>query len=310
MQAQTTSRVLMIRPAAFGPNPETSTTNSFQGAALGNLAEIAERGRAEFDAVVAKLRAAGVDVYVFEDTLEPRTPDAIFPNNWFSTHGDGTVVLYPMQPLSRRSERRPELFASLSQDHGFHITRFVDFTHLEREGLYLEGTGSVVLDHTESIAYASLSARTRGPVLERFAGALGHDTVSFRATDHDVPVYHTNVVLSIGRDFAILAEEMISDEEERKLVRRRLEDSGHEIIPISREQCRQFAGNVMSLRTKDGDPVIVVSRTAWNAYDETQKRRFGELGTVIGVDIPTVETVGGGSVRCMIAELFLPRAQG
>jgi hypothetical protein len=306
-RSQTTSRVLMIRPAAFGTNPETLGTNAFQGVPLGSPAEIHARARAEFDAFVSRLRVVGVEVFLFEDTVDPRTPDAIFPNNWFSTHSDGTVVLYPMQPASRRSERRPDLFDSLAEDHGFQISRYVDFTDAEAEGLFLEGTGSLVLDHLGRIAYAALSARTRAPLLERFGGALGYQVQPFRASDRGMPVYHTNVVLSIGRAFAVIAEELIDDAEERALVHRRLEDGAREVIAITREQCRAFAGNLLELKSTTGDPVIVISGSAWASLDRDAKARIERYGTMLVCDVPTIEQAGGGSVRCMIAEIFLPK---
>jgi len=297
----------MIRPAAFGANPETVATNAFQGVPLGTPAETHARARAEFDGFVSRLRVVGVEVYLFEDTVDPRTPDAIFPNNWFSTHSDGTVVLYPMQPVSRRSERRPDLFDSLAEDHGFQISRYVDFTDAEEEGLFLEGTGSLVLDHLGQVAYAALSARTRAPLLERFGGALGYQVQPFRASDRGLPVYHTNVVLSIGRSFAVLAEETIDDDAERALVRRRLEDGGREVMTISRDQCRAFAGNLLELKSTGGDPVIAVSTTAWASLGRDLRARLEQHGAMLVCDVPTIEQAGGGSVRCMIAELFLPR---
>ncbi len=297
----------MIRPAAFGANPETVATNAFQKAPLGTPEEIHARAVQEFDDLVDRLRVVGVDVYVFEDNLDPRTPDAVFPNNWFSTHADGTVVLYPLQPLSRRLERRPDLFDSLADDHSFQITRFVDFTDGEAEGLYLEGTGSVVLDHIGRVAYAALSARTRAPILERFGGSIDYEIQMFRASDRGMPVYHTNVVLSIGRAFAVLAQEMIDDEEERALVIQRLEEGAREVIPITREECRAFAGNILELKSASGDAVIAMSGGAWEAIGRETRTKLERHGSMVIADVPTIESAGGGSVRCMIAELFLPR---
>jgi hypothetical protein len=298
----------MIRPAAFGPNPETAATNSFQGTPLGSPEEVHRRALAEFDELVDRLRVVGVEVYVFEDTVDPRTPDAIFPNNWFSTHADGTVVLYPLQPPSRRHERRPDLFDSLAEDHGFQISRYVDFTDAEEEGLFLEGTGSLILDHVGRVAYAALSARTRAPLLERFGGALDYQVQSFRASDRGVPIYHTNVILSIGRAFAVLAEETIDDDAERALVRQRLEDGAREVITITREQCRSFAANIIELKGTGGDPVIAISGAAWRSLGPETRVRLERHGTMVIADIPTIECGGGGGVRCMIAELFLPKA--
>jgi len=297
----------MIRPSAFGPNPEAQATNAFFGTPVGTATEIQARALAEFDELVDRLRAHGVEVYIFSDTLDPKKPDAVFPNNWFTTHTDGTIVLYPMLAPSRRPERRPDLFDSLAEDHGFRILRFVDFTDGEAEGLFLEGTGSLVLDRPGRVAYAALSARTRSPLLERFSGALGYEVQTFRATDRGLPVYHTNIVLALGTSFAVWAEETVDDPDERRKVRERLEASARQVIPITREQCRAFAGNLLELRSVSGDPVIAVSSTAWAALDSDQRDRLGRCGNIVTADVPTIETVGGGSVRCMIAELFLPK---
>ncbi len=307
---QTTSRILMIRPAAFGPNADTLATNSFQGKPIGNPEQIHSQALAEFDVFVGRMRQYGIEVFVFEDTLDPPTPDAIFPNNWFSTHSDGTVVMYPMQPRSRRGERRPDLFDSLAEDHFFQIARFIDFTDGESAGLFLEGTGSLVLDRLGCIGYAALSARTRAPVLERFAGAFEYEIVSFRASDRGLPIYHTNVMLSLGRTFAVLAEETIDDPAERELVKSKLREGGRRIIRISREQCRAFAGNVLELKNGKGEPIIVLSAQAWGALDERSQAKLKEHGQILTAKIPTIEQFGGGSVRCMIAELFLPKFTG
>jgi hypothetical protein len=307
MRSQTTSCVLMIRPESFGSNPETRATNAFQGALDAPPPEIRRRALVEFDTLVARLREEGVEVFVFGDSLEPATPDAVFPNNWFTAHEDGTVTLYPMQPESRRGERRPDIFESLVEDHGFHVSRFLDLTDGEESGIFLEGTGSLVLDHPGRVGYAALSARTRTPLLQRFAGAFHHEIVSFRATDRGLPIYHTNVILSIGGGFAVLAEETIDDPEERARVREALQAGGRRIVPITREQVRAFAGNLLELKDGRGDPLIACSAGAWASLDATTRGRLQEHGRILAVPIPTIETVGGGGVRCMLAELFLPR---
>ncbi len=297
----------MIRPSAFGPNPETAETNTFQGNAPGTAKQIQSRALAEFDHVVDQLREVGVEVYVFGDTQDPPTPDAIFPNNWFSSHSDGTVVLYPMHAESRRMERRPDLFDSLIEDHRFLISRFIDFTDGESSGNFLEGTGSLVLDHLDRIAFAALSDRTNLPILDRFSGALDFEVHSFHAEDRGVPIYHTNVILALGRSFAILAEETIASHEERQQLRDRLRAGGRTIISISREQCRKFAGNVLELDNGRGESVIVLSDTAWESLDSSTQKAISGHGQILTAQIPTIEQVGGGGVRCMIAELFLPR---
>ena len=300
-------RVLMIRPSAFGPNPETAGTNTFQGNAPGTAKQIQSRALAEFDQFVDQLREVGVEVYVFGDIEDPATPDAIFPNNWFSSHSDGTVVLYPMHSESRRRERRPDLFDSLVEDHRFFISRFIDFTDGESAGYFLEGTGSLVLDHLNRIAFAALSDRTSLQILDRFSGALDFEMQTFHAEDRGIPIYHTNVIMALGKSFAILAEETIVNEEERQQLRERLVTGGRTVISITRDQCRKFAGNVLELANDRGESIIVFSETAWGALEPATQNAISEHGQVLTANIPTIEQVGGGGVRCMIAELFLPR---
>jgi hypothetical protein len=298
----------MIRPANFGWNDETADSNRFQR--QGSLAPDTARVRAisEFHALALALRDAGVRVHAFDDRAEPACPDAVFPNNWVSFHHDGTVVLYPMLAPTRRRERRMDLLAALEERGGFAVTRLVDLSHHELSQRFLEGTGSVVFDHVQRVAYACLSPRTDARVLGELCDELGYEPQSFTATDAcSTPVYHTNVLLAIGERLAVVcAEALASGERERVLAR--LVASGRHVLEISRGQMGRFAGNVLELRGAGGAAVLALSERAFAALGEAERERLGEAAErVIPVAIPTIEDLGGGSVRCMLAEVFLPR---
>ena len=302
---QCADAVLMIRPLCFGANPETAASNRFQQGGAGPDAPL--QARREFEGLVTALSKAGVAVHVAEDTPEPAKPDACFPNNWLSFHDDGSLVLYPLLAGSRRAERRAEPIAQL-RAAGFRITRTVDLSHWELRGEFLEGTGSLVLDRCHRIAYACWSPRTgRGP-LEDFAAQLGYRTVTFDAHGPgNQPVYHTNVLMAIGRNFAVLCSEAIQSLLERAAVQHELEQAGHELIEISNAQMNDFAGNLLALSAAGGEPLIALSATAWGSLAPAQQHALESHGTIVAVPIPTIERYGGGSVRCMIAEIFLPR---
>ena len=302
---QCADAVLMIRPLCFGANPETAASNLFQQSGAGPDAPL--KARREFEGLVTALSKANVAVHVAEDTPLPAKPDACFPNNWVSFHDDGSLVLYPLLAESRRAERREEPIAQL-RAAGFRITRTVDLSHWESRGEYLEGTGSLVLDRCHRIAYACWSPRTnRGP-LEDFAAQLGYRTVTFEARGPgNQPVYHTNVLMAIGRNFAVLCSGAIPDLQERATVQRELEQAGHELIEINNAQMNDFAGNLLALSAANGEPLIALSTTAWGSVGPAQQRALESHGTIIAAPIPTIERYGGGSVRCMIAEVFLPR---
>jgi hypothetical protein len=297
----------MVRPAAFGWNAETEDSNRFQARSALPAAELAECARQEFDAMVASLRQAGVTVHVFDDHPVPICPDAVFPNNWVSFHDDGTVVLYPMLAPSRRRERRPELLQELIRQGGYALSRLLDLSHHELAGRYLEGTGSMVLDHVARIAYACPSPRTHPAVLQEFCEALGFEPCSFEAADRGgTAVYHTNVLLAIGGRFAVICSEAVA-ERDRARVRGRLADSGRTLVEIGFEQLEYFAGNMLELRAADGVGVLVMSAQARAGLDARQLETL--LGCVDRLVVPPVhhiEQAGGGSVRCMIAEVFLP----
>jgi hypothetical protein len=295
----------MVRPACFGRNNETAASNEFQNSGeLGS--DIQGRALREFDALVSVLRAAGVQVLTMDDTLSPRKPDAIFPNNWFSTHADGTLVLYPMLAPNRRLERREADLSAALHGAGFRIDRIVDLSYREAEGKFLEGTGSVVLDRPQRIAYACLSPRTDMDVLAEFSQRLDYELVTFEAQGpRGLPVYHTNVMLALGPGFAVLCAEALPRAVQRAAVAASLSQGGHEVIEIASTQMAEFAGNLISLEANDG-PAIALSARAWSSLDTVQRAAIARCGRVITAEIPTIENVGGGSLRCMLAENFLP----
>ena len=307
-EQQSTADVLMIRPANFAANPQTAATNRFQETAAAGIGVTQSMAAAEFDGLVAALKAAGVRVHVAQDTAAPVKPDAIFPNNWFSTHADGTLVLYPMLAENRRLERRWDLIQTLSTREGFKISRTVDLTSHEAQGEFLEGTGSLVLDRVNRFAYASMSPRTDLNVLGEFAQQLDYELVTFEAVDRGgTPLYHTNVLMCIGTKFAVICSAAIR-EAERSGVLGALQSTGHEIVDLTHAQLAGFAGNMLELRDDRGNPLTALSTSAFNALEPQQRAALIRLGgPLISAPIPTIEKFGGGSVRCMLAEIHLPR---
>lgn len=308
-ERQAADAVLLVRPVAFHGNPQTADSNAFQRppAAADPAAEQAAAA-VEFDGLVEALRAAGVQTVVAEDTARPATPDSIFPNNWLSLHADGTAVLYPMMAPNRRGERRRELLERLSLEHGFRVVRVLDLSGHEQQERFLEGTGSMVLDRVNRIAYACLSPRTDLEVLAEAAQALGYEPLAFAASDaNGMPIYHTNVMMCIGADFAVLCEEAIRDTGQRAAVRRRLEDTGHEVIPISLEQMACFVGNMLELAGAGGERLLALSARALDALDASQRAALEARCRLVAAPIAAIEDGGGGSVRCMLAEIHLPR---
>ena len=305
--SQCAEAVLMVRPKHFGYNAETAQTNRFQQS--GGSEHTAAQAQAEFDAFVMALSAEGVAVCVAGDSDEPRNPDAVFPNNWVSFHADGTVVLYPMQAASRRSERRPEVVEAVVQQTGFQVRRTIDLTHHENEGRFLEGTGSLVLDHVERVAYACRSPRTHEAVAREWAEKMGFELEMFTATDQrGAPIYHTNVVMSIGTRFAVLARDNVDPADRGRLVNRL--GAGRELLAIDDAEMQAFAGNVLELGSWDeylGDMrILVMSATAQHILEARKYARlYASVDAVLGVPVDIIERHGGGSVRCMLAEVFL-----
>lgn len=297
---------MMVRPVAFASNPETLASNAFQSAATATE-EMAARARVEFDSVADALTAAGVRVHVFDGLPAGDCPDEIFPNNWVSFHADGSVVLYPMLAPSRRRERRVDILDALEREHRYTITRRIDLTSHETQERFLEGTGSLVLDRIGRVAYACRSPRTHEQVLSEFAEQLGYTPVTFGALDQDgKPVYHTNVVMAVGTSFAVVCLEAIAEPAGREAVTQWLEDSVRDIIEIELEQMHDFAANLIELEGRDGH-VIALSACALSALDDAQIRQLERHGRLVSVAIPTIETFGGGSLRCMLAEIHLRR---
>ncbi len=307
---QCAGAVLMIRPASFDYNPETAATNAMQQRASGGAAAQVEACR-EFDRYVRALSSEGVSVCVVEDTPEPPKPDAVFPNSWVSFHEDGTVVLYPMQAVNRRRERRQEVIDTVAVRLGYGVSRVIDLTHHEKEGRALEGTGSLVLDHVNRVAYASVSPRTHPAVVEEWAREMEYEPVVFEALDRKgMPPYHTNVLMSIGERVALVGSAAIL-ERDRARVLERLRASGREVVEMGHEEIEKFGGNVLEVASWDealGDcRVLVMSATARKALSPSSYERLsGCTDAVLAVPVPTIERLGGGSVRCMLAEVFLP----
>lgn len=300
---QTASSVLMIRPTQFGFNEQTAASNTYQRPPQDPAHAVRTQALSEFDALHARLVQAGVRVVTFEDLPCPHTPDAVFPNNWFSLHPDGTLVLYPMAAQNRRLERRPHLLTALQRDLGGR--RLLDLTHFEAAEKYLEGTGSLVLDHVHRVAYAALSPRTHPEVVEAYCAALDYRAVLFTTTTRrGQPAYHTNVVLSVGESAAVVCLEAIAEASQRAAVESSLRASGRTLLLITAEQMDRFAANLLELRAQDGTRLWVLSSQAHAALSPAQRQQLAYGSRIVHSPLPTIESVGGGSARCMLAELF------
>ena len=286
----------------------TAESNLFQGRSGATPDEQQALAEREFDALADALRAVGIRVIVVDDTPEPHTPDSIFPNNWVSFHADGRVVLYPMEAPNRRTERRHDVIERLDRELGFQVNEVVDLSAHEANGHYLEGTGSMVLDRTNRIAYACLSSRTQLDPLGDFAQRMDYDVVAFDAVDRNgVPIYHTNVLMNIGEAVAVICDAAIARHDQRVAVLARLEDSGHEIIRLSFDQLDAFAGNMLELRNDSGERVVAMSEQALNSLTDAQQKILHANGKIVSSPIDNIESSAGGSVRCMLAEVHLPR---
>ena len=287
----------MVRPANFGFNEQTALTNSFQNKGAN---EDVKNALIEFDAMVAKLVENGIQVTVIDDTLEPVKPDAIFPNNWFSTHQNGMLITYPMCHLNRRIERRDDIINPLKEKSN----TFIDLSELEQQNLFLEGTGSMVIDHSSNVAFAALSARTDADVLALFTEKTGIRTCAFRAfNEQGLAIYHTNVLLAITPHYAIVCMQAIA-EEDRAQVIAMFKECNKELVEISFEQMNNFAGNMLCLQNNQGKQFLVLSKSAYLSLSKVQIELFEKYYTLLVMPIHTIETIGGGSVRCMMAELF------
>jgi hypothetical protein len=302
--SQSVNSVLMVRPSCFYPNLETAADNAFQSRDQFDVDALSAAARNEFDAAVQTLRDAGVTLHVVEDTAEPEKPDAVFPNNWISTHEDGRIALFPMYSELRRRERRHDIIEELRQS--YKVTEVIDYSSLEKEGCCLEGTGSLVLDHLNKVAYVSLSNRSNPKVVRHFADDFGYEPLTFTSTDSDGrPIYHTNVMMCIGTDFATVGLDLIPNEAERRNVREHLEASGRQIIELTPEQVANFAGNAIELRDGSGQKLLFLSTRALASFQPGQLTILTSFVRLVPVTIPTIE-LGGGSARCMIATIHLP----
>jgi hypothetical protein len=298
--------ILMIRPAAFGYNAETAANNFFQENPGIPAADLQKKALEEFNRMAALLQKNEIDLLLIEDSREPPKPDAIFPNNWLSSTPDGKLFVFPMYAPSRRAEKREDIIDRLSAD--FVVKDLQDWSEFEVEGRFLEGTGSMVMDHRNQLIYAAISERTNLSVLEKFAVTNGYQAIVFLATDTaGRPVYHTNVLMSLGENFAVLCEEAIEEEWELIAVRQLLESTNHAIIPISREQMQRFAGNMLEVKNRKGESILVLSQSAFDSLRKEQKEMLEAYARLLPIPVPTIEAVEGGSVRCMMAEIFLEK---
>jgi hypothetical protein len=307
MRNQTTSQLMMVRPASFQFNIETAASNAFQKL-LENLSseEIKQKAIDEFDAYVAKLRQYGIDVLVIQDTSDPPKPDAIFPNNWISMQANGIVYLYPMCTPNRRLEKRTEIVDELKSK--FEINEIIDLSDYEKSNQFLEGTGSIIFDHVFKKAYACLSPRTEIDVFLAHCKQLDYEPISFYSEDENgYLVYHTNVMLTIGNGFVVICLSSIKNKVDRKKLEDNFAETNHEIIDISFEQMSAFAGNMLQVKNTNGSTFLVMSQTALNSLVQHQIQQIKKYTEIISVEIPTIETIGGGSARCMLAEIYLEK---
>lgn len=308
---QTTNSILMIRPVAFRMNEQTAVNNYYQKVLDGLLpATVNAKAQQEFDAFVEKLTAVGVDVTVVDDTLNPDTPDSIFPNNWISFHENGDVALYPMFAENRRGERREDLLDVL-EDKGFVIHNIVDYTAAEEDGFFLEGTGSLLLDRVNSKAYCALSPRADEELCIEFCEDFDYAPVIFEAfqtVDSERKlIYHTNVMMCLGETFAVICSDCIDDKKERKMVLDNLKENGKEIILITEAQVNNFAGNMLEVRGANDKRYLVMSAAAHKSLTPKQMEQLEKHAEILSSSLDTIEACGGGSARCMMAEIFLPR---
>ena len=304
---QTTDTVLMIEPAAFGFNAETAQNNYFQ--INSENAETQTKALQEFNNFVEKLRSKGINVITVKDTLEPHTPDSIFPNNWISMHQDGTVVLYPMCAVNRRWERRNDILEILKRN--FSVKEIIDLSAPENDGKFLEGTGSMIFDHDNKLAYGSVSLRLDEQLFREFCEKFGFTPVVFHsyqtANNERLPIYHTNVMMCVADQFVVICLDCIDDETERVNVVNAIVNSGKEIIEISESQMQRFAGNMLQLQNPEGKKFLVMSLSAYQSLTPEQISNIEKYSEIIYSDLETIETNGGGSARCMLAEVFLEK---
>jgi hypothetical protein len=303
---QTPHSLFMVRPANFGFNEQTAATNSFQRSTEDDQAIVHRAALKEFDAMVDLLKENHIELVVFEDTKDPIKPDAIFPNNWMSVHEDGKLILYPMLTQNRRQERRPE-FVQMLRDK-FSIKDIIDFSAEERNKKVVEGTGSLVFDHVNKIAYASRSERTDENLAKEIAKRLGYTLIVFDAVDqHGKSIYHTNVLMCVGEKFVVLCLDAITKDEDQELVLNSFSNTGHKVVAISYAQMASFAGNMLEVKNKKGEPFVLLSLQAFNSLIPGQIDAITQFADLLPINIQTIETHGGGSVRCMVGGIHAPK---
>lgn len=309
---QTSTTILMVRPANFGFNPETAENNFYQKQDYRSSDEIRALARSEFDGFVAMLRDQGVNVLAMEDTDNPVKTDSVFPNNWFSTHPDGKLILYPMFSQNRRLERRKDIIEKLMH-LGFKVNEILDLSFFEESNQFLEGTGSMVIDHQTKVIYACYSERTHPVPLDYVAKILGYAVIGFEAAQEIEgqisPIYHTNVMMHVGTDLAVVCLDSIPKLADRRKVQESLTKSGKKLIPITAKQKFNFAGNMLEVSNDGDEKFTVMSQAALDSLNVGQIQQIEKYTTIISPSIPTIEKLGGGSARCMMAEIFLPRDQ-
>lgn len=305
---QTTDTLLMIEPVAFGYNAETAENNYFQVEQKGN--DIQQKALQEFQNFAEKLRDHGINVISIKDTLEPHSPDSIFPNNWVSFHADGTVNLFPMFAENRRVERRQDIIEQIKNE-GFEVKSVEDYSHFENEGIFLEGTGSIIFDHDFKLAYGSVSLRLDENLFRKFCENINYIPIVFHsfqdANGERLPIYHTNVMMCIADKFVVICLNCIDDELEREKVQEVIKSSEKELIEISEDQLQQFAGNMLQVQNTEGEKFLIMSESAHKSLNESQISTIESYCKIISADLETIETNGGGSARCMLAEIFLPK---
>ena len=294
--------ILMVRPYQFYFNQQTAANNFFQSNI--NIENANELAIAEFDAMVEKLRAHQIKVNVIQDTKDPSTPDSIFPNNWVSTHEGGTLCLYPMFAQNRRAERKSTVIDFLESN--YKIENTLDLTDLEKEGIFLEGTGSMVLDHQNKLAYGCLSERLDKNAFNEWCDKMQFKAIAFKAVDDKAqPIYHTNVMMCMANQFVVICLESIPNEQEKQIVLESFKKSNKEVIEISQDQLNHFAGNMLQVFDTNEKPHLIMSEQAHTSLDPAQLKSLEKYNPLLPISIPTIEALGGGSTRCMMAEIYL-----
>ena len=311
LMQQSTPHILMIKPYGFGYNAQTANNNYFQHSDLdASKSEITSNALLEFDGMVEMLSRHGINVMVYDNKETLTTPDAVFPNNWISTHSNGTVVLYPMFAPNRRKERNPAVIELLTNTHHFKANKIEDFSDFEAQNKFLEGTGSMLLDRIHKIVYASLSERTSQEPLEKFCNKMKYELVTFQSyhinSGEHLLIYHTNVMMCLAKDYAVVCLEAISNDNEREVVASSLKKSGKVIVELTMNQIGEFAGNMLEVIGANNRSYLVMSSSAFESLTEKQKAELSKFSTLLHSPLHTIEKYGGGSARCMLAEVFLP----